>query len=436
MNSSPQQIINQSPMSQAQVLAITVCVLLNMMDGFDILVMSFTAAPVAQEWNLSNSQLGVLLSSGLFGMAAGALFLSSFADTLGRRKMIIICASIMAIGMFFSGYAENFKQLGILRLITGLGIGAMIASLNTIVAEFSSDQRRGFAVSVLQTGNPIGGVLGGILAVFLIQTWGWRSAFIIGGSLTAILLPLVFYKLPESISFLMKKPSDSALSNINKTLQSFGHQPIAAVPAEKTTSQKANRVTALFADGRAWSTINLWVAFFMVMFSFYFVMSWTPKLLVEGGLSTSGGISGSIILNLGGIIGAPVLGYLSAKHGLQNLIAGYMAATALLMIVFGNLTTNFMPALIVALFMGFFLFGSIIGLYALSPDIYSSSNRATGTGAAIGIGRVGAVIAPAVAGYILDMQLSVPILFFIFSIPLIACLMAQKKIQLLNQSEQ
>lgn len=426
---SPQDLINRSPMSSAQIGAICICVLLNMLDGYDILVMSFTAAPVAKEWGLTNSELGLLLSSGLFGMTLGALFLASYADTLGRRKMIIICASIMAGGMLFSGYTSNYEQLAILRFITGIGIGAMIASLNTIVAEFSSDQRRTLAVSLLQTGNPIGGVLGGLLAVFLIDAYGWRSAFIIGGIITLIILPLVILKLPESISFLLKKGSESTLKQINKTLISFGHQPIKELPDNQRHAPQKTGFKSLFEDGKAASTLLLWLSFFMVMFSFYFIMSWTPKLLVESGLSVSNGISGSIILNIGGILGAPVLGYFAAKRGLQKLLIGYMTGTALLMILFGNLTANFIPALIVALFMGFFLFGSIIGLYALAPSVYASSNRATGTGVAIGVGRIGAVLAPMIAGFTLDLNLSTPMLFFVFSLPLIACMIAQQKIR-------
>ena len=429
MQTSPQQFISKGDMSRAQIVAIAVCVLLNMMDGYDILVMAFTAAPVAKEWGLSNSQLGVLLSSGLFGMAGGALFLSSLADKFGRQKVILVCAIVMALGMFLSGVTQNLEQLALLRFITGLGIGAMIASLNTIVAELSSDKHRALSVSILQTGNPIGGVLGGILAVYLISDFGWRSAFTTGGILTALLIPLIILALPESISYLSKSSSSKALDKVNTILKRFGHDGVFELSKPEHGAAKDQGIKALFSGDRAIATLYLCIAFFMVMFSFYFVMSWTPKLLVESGLSTSHGISGSIILNLGGIIGAPVLGYLSAKRGLQNLIAAYMLATAIAMAIFGNLTSNFVPALIVALFMGFFLFGSIIGLYALSPSVFKSANRATGTGVAIGVGRIGAVIAPLAAGMVLDTNLSVPTLYIIFCLPLLLSMIAQKRIK-------
>ena len=307
MQTSPQQFISKGNMSRAQIIAIAVCVLLNMMDGYDILVMAFTAAPVAKEWGLSNSQLGVLLSSGLFGMAGGALFLSSLADKFGRQKVILVCAIVMALGMFLSGVTQNLEQLALLRFITGQGIGAMIASLNTIVAELSSDKHRALSVSILQTGNPIGGVLGGILAVYLISDFGWRSAFTTGGILTALLIPLIILALPESISYLSKRSSPNALDKVNTILKRFGHVGVFELSKPEHGAAKDQGIKALFSGDRAVSTIYLCIAFFMVMFSFYFVMSWTPKLLVESGLSTSHGISGSIILNLGDIIGAQFL---------------------------------------------------------------------------------------------------------------------------------
>ena len=432
MSNPVQKLINESAMSSAQIIAIGICILLNMMDGFDILVMSFTASPVSQEWQLENSTLGLLLSAGLFGMAAGALFLSSYADKLGRKTMIIFCLTIMGSGMLISGFTQNYVQLGVVRFITGIGIGGMIASLNTIVAEFSSEKRRSFSVTLLQTGNPIGGVLGGLVAVYLIANYGWRSAFIVGGIASLALLPLVLWKLPESLSFLTNTQPKGALEKVNKILLSFGHKSIAKLPAKpKTDIQNNTGVKTLFAPGKSSSTLYLWLAFFMIMFSFYFIMSWTPKLLVQAGLSTSAGISGSIILNLGGIIGAPILGFLAAKRKLQTLIGSYMFATALLMVVFGFLTSNFFPALFVAIFLGFFLFGSIIGLYALAPNVYDVNNRAAGIGYAIGIGRIGAVLAPFVAGTLLDANLSVPVLFTIFAIPMLVCMIAQHKIKTL-----
>jgi len=436
MSRTPQQLINESPMSSAQIMAILVCVLLNMMDGFDILIMAFTASSVSAHWSLDNSQLGFLLSAGLFGMATGALFLAPYADKFGRKGMILFCTLIMGLGMLLSGYSPSFEFLVALRFFTGIGIGGMIASLNTLVSEHANDKNRGFAVSVLQTGNPVGGVLGGMVAVLLIGSYGWEITFIAGGIATLALLPLVMWKLPESVSFLERRRPENALQKINTILTDYGHSPVDALPdnqsANAQSDQSSQGILSLFKGATLHRSLLLGLSFFMIMFSFYFVMSWTPKLLVQAGLSTSAGISGAIILNLGGIIGAPVLGYLSAKRGLQNLIGGYMVATALFMAAFGFLTANFVPALFVALLLGFFLFGSIIGLYALAPQVYDVDNRAAGIGFAIGIGRVGAVVAPIVAGVVLDQELPVYLLFILFAFPMLVCTFSQKKIPLLS----
>jgi len=163
-------------------------------------------------------------------------------------------------------------------------------------------------------------------------------------------------------------------------------------------------------------------------------MSWTPKLLVQAGMSVSEGVSGSIVLNFGGIIGAPLLGYFSAKYQIKKLIASYAVSTGVLMVLFGFLSNNFIPALFVAVFLGFFLFGTIVGLYALSPHVYHVDVRATGIGFAIGVGRIGAVLAPYLAGYLLDEEIEIFYLFCIFALPMLACSYAQYKIKTSSKS--
>jgi len=429
MSNTVQTLIDENPMSSTQIIVVVLCTLLNMMDGIDILITAFTASSIMSEWNLSNQTLGLLLSSGLFGMAAGALFLAPLADKIGRRTLIIISLIIISPAMVLSAYSSNYIELSFLRFITGIGVGGMIASINTITAEYSSLKRRNFAVTIVQSGNPVGGVLGGLAAVYIISQFGWRSAFLYAGLISCSLIPLIYWKLPESLTFLIKAQPKNAIKKINSILSRMNYERIDVLPAkEQKPENKSISIKKLFSNENRKNTILLWLSFFTIMFSFYFTMSWTPKLLILAGMSTSEGISGSILLNLGGIIGAPLLGYFATKYKLQKLIGLYGITTAALMIAFGFLTNNFMPALFVAIFLGFFLFGTIIGLYALAPHVYGVDLRATGLGYAIGVGRLGAVLAPLLAGHLLDIELSIPVLFLIFSAPLFLCGYAQNKI--------
>lgn len=422
MNTSIQDTINAGPMSRFQVLSVALCVVLNMLDGFDVLVMAFTAPALSADWGLKGAQLGVLLSAGLFGMAGGSLFLAPWADRFGRRAITLLCLVLITAGMLLSASAQDVLQLATLRAITGIGIGGILASINVITSEYSSDKWRSNAISIQVIGYPIGATIGGIIAAFLIARYGWRSAFLFGGVASLLIIPLVFWHLPESLDFLVAKRPPDALRRLNDLLRRMGRATIDRLPdvthADQPSAQ-GNPVLRLFAGPLARSTVLIWIAFFLLMFSFYFVLSWTPKLLVAAGLSNQQGITGGVLLNVGGIVGGLAFGYLTSKLNLRKTGAGYLAIAALCLIVFGVFGSQLAIAFAVALVIGFFIFGSMAGLYALAPIQYPAVIRATGMGWAIGIGRVGAILAPTTVGFLIDNGWKTSDLYYAFAIPLI-----------------
>lgn len=417
-------------MTRYQMVAISVCLALNMLDGFDVLVMAFTASSVASEWGLDGAQLGILLSAGLFGMAGGSVFVAPQADKYGRRTLVLVCLTIISVGMLLSAWSTSFYQLAVLRVITGMGIGGMLASLNVVVFEYSSDKWRNFFVSFLQTGYPIGAVIGGSIAAYLIGVSGWRSVFLFGALASFLMLPLVYYRLPESLEFLAAKRPPGALKKINHLLTQIGQPELDELPAVSTNKfvQKVG-FRALLSPEIARSTLLTWAGFFCVMFSFYFVLSWTPKLLVASGFSAKEGISAGVILNLGGIIGGLTMGYISSKIKLERLLAVYMVLTTIFMVVFGLYPGSLAVSLVLGVLIGLFLFGSMIGLYALVPRLYPASIRTTGMGWAIGIGRIGAILSPLIGGLMLDHGWQPGSLFVVFAVPFVLSMIAVSMIR-------
>ena len=398
---------------------IAICLIINMLDGFDVLVMAFTAAPIARDWELTDATIGLLLSAGLVGMAAGSAFIAPLADRFGRRALVLICLIIISVGMMLSAVSQNVQQLAVLRVFTGLGIGGMLASLNVIVAEYASNKWRSFALSLLQTGYPIGAVVGGTIAAFLIVHSGWRSVFFFGACASLIMIPLVLWRLPESLDFLLAKRPANALRRINNLFRKMGIATIADLPSDVPPHTVLSpNFDTLFNRSLRHTTMLVWISYFMVMFSFYFVLSWTPKLLVEAGLSTQMGISAGVIINLGGVLGGILLGVISSRLSLKKIISVYMLATVFFMVIFGLISTQLFVTLVMGVLIGFFLFGSMIGLYALVPDLYPAIVRATGMGWAIGVGRIGAILSPLFAGILLDLQWQGPHLYIVFAIPL------------------
>lgn len=416
---------DEGPMSRFQWSAIAICVTLIMLDGFDVLVMAFTAASVSAEWKLTGAQLGVLFSAGLVGMAAGSLFIAPLADRFGRQPIILLCLIVISSGMGLSALAQSSAQLAGLRALTGLGIGGMLASVGVITAEYASTKWRTTAIALQATGYPIGATIGGSIAAVLLETHGWRSVFALGGAATAAMIPLVLWRLPESVDFLVSRRPARALQKLNRLLRKMQRPQLAELPPLPPAGERpGNTVAGLFNGSMARSTLLLWAGFFLLMFSFYFALSWTPKLLVSAGLSARQGITGGVLLNIGGIVGGSVFGLLAARINLGRLTAANLAITAVVMTAFGAATGSLGASFAIAFLIGAFIFGSMAGLYAFAPAIYPAGVRTTGMGWAIGIGRVGAILAPLTAGVLLDGGWKPPHLYYAYALPLLAATVA------------
>lgn len=411
--------LERQEMTPFQISAVGICMILNAIDGFDVLAISFAAPALAKEWSLAPGELGILFSSGLVGMTLGSLLIAPLADRIGRRAMILASLIAVTLGMLLSAAARSPVELAILRAVTGLGIGAMLPSLATIVAEFSSLRRRELAVSTMSTGYPIGATLGGMAAVFLVGSFGWRGIFLFGGLLSLVILPIVAWRLPESLAFLVSRRPPGALEKTNHLLRRVGIPEVDRLP-ELAVSRPRTRFFDVVHGRLGLQSAALWTAFFCVMLSFYFVLSWTPKLLVDAGLRAEQGISGGVLLNVGGIAGALVLGLLAARIGKFRIVALSMIAGALSVAIFGYFAEGVVLAMTLALLVGYFLFASLVGLYAILPSIYPAAVRNTGAGLSVGVGRIGAIVSPYVAGLLLERGWSNSSTYVVFAVPLLA----------------
>ncbi|MBN6040213.1 MFS transporter [Amycolatopsis sp. 195334CR] len=398
---SLRELLDGSPMTRFQWGAVAVCVLLNTLDGFDVVVMAFTGKSVSAYWGLSGAQLGALLSAGLIGMGVGSMFIAPWADRFGRRPIVLGCLAIAGAGMVLSAASQSALQLGALRAVTGLGIGGILATSNVISAEYASARWRGLAVSLNSTGYALGATLGGLLTAVLIGGFGWRSVFLVGGVATLLSIPLVWWRLPESLDFLLVRRPKGALERVNTMLGRMGHSPLTSLPARPDAPKGVGYRELLTARLRR-NTLLLWVAFFGIMAGFYFVTSWTPTLLVEAGLSATAGITGGTLLNVGGMFGAALLGLLAARFALRQVLVGYLVVAAVLLAVFIASISSLALAFTVAALIGVVVNGCVAGLYALTPTIYEPAIRTTGVGTGLAIGRAGAVLAPSIAGALLD----------------------------------
>ncbi|MBB3332785.1 MFS family permease [Halomonas campaniensis] len=205
-------------MTPYQIWIIALCTLIAALDGFDVLVMAFTAPAIASDWGVSGASLGILFSAGLLGMGIGAFLVAPLGDRFGRRPTVLLCLGLLLGSMLLSAVTSNATQLFITRMITGIGVGAVLATVNIAVTEYANARRRSLCNAIISLGYPVGATLGGLISVFLIDTYSWRAPFVFGGLVALVLLPVAWLSFPESLDFLIERRPKDALAKINRIL--------------------------------------------------------------------------------------------------------------------------------------------------------------------------------------------------------------------------
>jgi MFS family permease len=272
-------------MTLLQFIVVAICTILNMVDGFDVQAMAFTAPLVQREWAVDPATLGILFSAGLAGMCLGSLLLSPIADLHGRRAVVILSTALVSVGMFASAIAGGVLQLAIFRLMTGLGVGGLLASGNTLLAEYAPDRWRDLSISSMVVGYSVGAIVGGSISAYLIAAFGWRAAFVFGGAASTVLLPFCILYLPESLDFVLSGKTANALARVNAVMRRLGRPEVDSLPDPAREDADTRAVVGIFEPQFLNGTVLICLSFFMLMLSFYFVLSWTPKNLVDLGFT-------------------------------------------------------------------------------------------------------------------------------------------------------
>lgn len=402
-------------MTTRQVVAVALCVALNALDGFDVLAISFAAPGIAAEWGISQTELGVVLAMELVGMSAGSILLGRFADGLGRRPVILSCLVIMTLGMYAASLANTVNTLLVIRFVTGLGIGGMLAAINAMVAEYSNARRRSFNVAVMATGYPIGIIIGGSIASALLAHFDWRSVFVLGAIMSGVLIPLVWFLIPESISYLIHKRAPDALQRINATLRRMGHTELDSLPDADQAGTNASW-RDLFSRRLVRFTVLITLVYLAHIMTFYYILKWIPKLVVDMDFpaSSAGGVL--VWANVGGVLGSVLLGWLTHHLRIRFLVMGALIGSVVMINVFGQGQSGLAGLAIVASVAGFFTNSAIVGLYAMFAQTFPTHLRAGGTGFVIGVGRAGAVMGPVIAGFLFDQNIGLPIVSFVMAL--------------------
>ena len=399
----PREIIDKSAMTSMQFIIVAITVLLNAMDGFDVLAISVSGPGIRGEFGINQAQLGFVLSMELIGMAIGSVFLGGLADKIGRRNMTLGCLAVMSTGMFLATTATDVTTLSLWRVYTGLGIGGMLSTTNAVVAEFSSIKHRGLCISMMVIGYPLGGIVCGEVGKALLNDGAanFRVMFTAGAILSAAMIPVCYFLLPESVHWLTRKQPENALSRINAALTKIGQKTVAALP-QLTPEMRSKSVLDIFSPTMVAMTLLATAAYFFHIITFYYVLKWTPTIVTTMGIPAAAASGVLTWANVGGALGGAMFGILSLKIGIKPLSIGILILTMVGVAVFGRSAPEGTQLSYLAAFAGFFGNAGVSGLYTIIAYVFPTHVRATGTGFVIGVGRGGAVLSPIIAGYLLN----------------------------------
>lgn len=410
--------INTSEMTAFQILMVAICFILNMNDGIDVLVVSFSGSEITKEWDLSKTQMGYIFSSGLAGMTLGAFLLAPFADKIGRRKVFIISMLLITSGMLFVFMSKEYWQILSLRLLTGIGIGGILPTMAATASEFSNNKHRDFNVGLVQAGWPIGAILTGFFCAWAIPQFGWRFAFLFAGIISFLMLIGVVVFMKDSLDFLLNKQPKNALKKVNILLENMNQSTIDSLPTVAKTSSKGS-VMSLFEPEYKRDTFLLWLAISFGFLTLYTLMSWVPQIAKDAGLAFKMATNVGIALNVGAALGTISMGFVAKKLGLQKTILLFMITAFVVMVIYGNFKLSTLLIFTFIFLIGVFVQGGFNGMYPTISRVYPAAVRTTGVGFAIGVGRIGAILGPTIFGILSDAGFSKSSLFIIFSVPLL-----------------
>lgn len=389
--------IDDTNLSPVQVGAIIICIALTALDGFDVLAISFASPGIAAEWGINHAELGVVLAMELVGMTFGSVILGGIADKYGRKPTIQGCLILMTTGMFGAAVVDNTAALLAVRFITGLGVGGMLASTTAMVAEFTNRKTRSMCIVLMGTGYPLGAVLGGSIASMLLETYSWRAVFVFGGIVTGLFIFVVAVWLPESVLYLVNQQKAGTLEKVNRILTKMKKPLLSVLPAPSATSKKLS-YAELFSPQMRKLTLLLMLAYFAQIMTFYFILKWIPKIVVDMGFEAAQAGKVLVWANVGGVIGAVLFGVLTTRVNLRLAMMPVLFVTFIMVSVFGIGYNDISTLALVSAATGFFTNAGVVGLYGLMAQIFPPSVRASGTGIVIGVGRGGAALSPIVAG--------------------------------------
>ena len=415
--------LDEAPMRARQIFVLMLALLLAALDGYDALSMAFVAPALAREWAIGKSVTGLLLSSSLVGMAIGAIALSPLADKFGRRSVVLGALVVMTLGAMLSALSASAAILAAARLLTGVGIGVMVAMTTLLSAEFTNTKRRPLAVAAIATlGFPLGGVIGGLGASAILEAATWHWVFFAGSLAGAVLFMLVLLTLPESPTYIIARRAHDALENANLVLSRLGHAAMSELPA--AVDRRQTRYRALFEPGLRPVVLRLTATSILIATASYYILNWMPQLVVDAGFTPAQGSLVSAQSGLIGFLGGVIFAVFASHFPPIRVAAVAMTGAALALIAVGLVPPALHLLVLSSGILSFCLAGTTGMIYTILATVFPPGLRASGVGFVMGVMRIASAAGPALAGVMFAHGMTRASVSLIFALgPLVAALL-------------
>jgi AAHS family 4-hydroxybenzoate transporter-like MFS transporter len=389
-----QALINSRPLSRYQWRIVLLCFLIVFLDGLDTAAMGFIAPALSQEWGIDRASLGPVMSAALIGMVFGALGSGPLADRFGRKGVLVVAVSLFGIFSLLSAYSTSLDQLLVLRLLTGLGLGAAMPNATTLLSEYTPERRKSLLVTSMFCGFNLGMACGGFVSAKMIPLLGWQSLLMLGGLLPLALAVVLWFWLPESARFLVVK--NRSVDRIRKVLAPISPAEVATAAGFSVPEQKGmqgrNVLKLMFSGTFGKGTLLLWSTYFMGLVIVYLLTSWLPTLLRDSGASMEQSALIGALFQFGGVLSAVGVGWAMDRCNPHKVIGiAYLLAGVFAWLV-GRSLDNVAVLAVLVLVAGMCINGAQSAMPSLAARFYPTQIRATGVSWMLGIGRFGAIL--------------------------------------------
>jgi MFS transporter, AAHS family, 4-hydroxybenzoate transporter len=397
------EIIEKRPLGRYQVWTVVLCGLVLVLDGFDSQTINFLAPSIADTTGIPIHSFGPIFSAGLFGLMIAAMTTGPIADRWGRKWPVIFSTLSFALFSLLTVHVTSFRELLILRFVTGLGLGGAMPNVVALASEYVPKRILPTVVTMLFVGMPLGGVTCGLLSAAMVPEWGWHSVLYLGGTVPLVIAILLIVRLPESVQFLAVrgKNPQKVSAIMGRIAPEFATANLLAT--SRDTRHEGVPVKHLFTEGRAFGTILLWIPYFMNLLIIYFIGSWLPALLRESGMSVSAGVTATAFFSFGGVFGCLIEGPLMKRRGAYKILLFEFGFATVFIAALSKIPKAFPLMLAVTFVSGLLVIAAQAGLNALAASYYPTAVRSTGIGWALGVGRIGSIVGPLMGGMFLSM---------------------------------